>query len=248
MFHLSSVEKSFGGVRALKPFSLSIPAGETLAILGPSGSGKSTLLKLLIGILAPDAGHISFRGKEIGEGGLAEYRRHIGLVIQEGGLFPHLTAHANIAIMARHLKWPQAKIEARIAELCTLVHLPQDRLSHYLKELSGGERQRIALMRALMLDPDVLLLDEPLGALDPMIRYDLQQDLKSIFATLKKTVILITHDLAEAHYLASAIILMRDGGIEQSGSYQDLASNPATPFVRRFLQAQRGLALGRAGA
>ena len=243
MYQLTHVEKSYGSVKALRPLSLTVPAGKTTAIIGPSGSGKSTILKLLTGLITPDLGQVIFKGEQIAPHDLAAYRRDIGLVIQEGGLFPHLTAFENVALMTRYLKWPEPKIAARVDTLRNLVHLPEGRLTHYLKELSGGERQRIALMRALMLDPDVLLLDEPLGALDPMIRYELQQDLKAIFTELKKTVILVTHDLAEAHYLADSIILMRDGAIEQTGCFEDLASTPKTPFVSQFIQAQRGLHL-----
>jgi osmoprotectant transport system ATP-binding protein len=160
-------------------------------------------------------------------------------VIQEGGLFPHLNVRENVTVMARYLRRDAAWIDGRLAELAQLVRLPQELMTRFPAELSGGQRQRVSLMRALMLDPDLLLLDEPLGALDPMIRYQLQQELKTIFAELGKTVVLVTHDIAEAAFFGQTLVLMRDGRIVQTGSFRDLARNPAEAFVEEFISAQR---------
>ncbi len=156
-------------------------------------------------------------------------------------MFPHLTAAQNVLLMARHLKQPENQAQSRLVELCELTHFPQDGLSRFPAELSGGQRQRVGLMRALMLDPPLLLLDEPLGALDPMVRASLQTDLKEIFERLQKTVVLVTHDMAEAGFLADHIVLMKDGRIIQHGTLADLRERPADPFVSAFLSAQRSL-------
>ena len=170
-------------------------------------------------------------------------RRRIGYVIQEGGLFPHLTARANILLMARHLGKLEPEMQARLSELCSLTRFQPEMLARYPIELSGGQRQRVSLMRALMLSPELLLLDEPLGALDPLVRAALQKDLKEIFARLQQTAILVTHDLAEAAYLGDEIVLMNEGRVVQIGTLEDLRAKPASDFVTEFINAQRGLAL-----
>jgi osmoprotectant transport system ATP-binding protein len=231
------VEKRFGAERALGPISLVFAPGTT-ALIGPSGCGKSTLLRLLVGLIRPDAGAVSFDGAPLTDASVAAIRRHVGYVIQDGGLFPHLSAVANVALMARQIGWPKERIAARIAELARLVHLSEELLARHPRQLSGGQRQRVSLMRALMLDPDVILLDEPLGALDPIVRSELQVDLKDIFARLAKTVVLVTHDLGEAGFLASRIALLRDGRVLQLGSLESLYEAPADPFVTHFVRAQ----------
>jgi osmoprotectant transport system ATP-binding protein len=163
----------------------------------------------------------------------------MGYVVQDGGLFPHLTAAGNVSLLARHLGWTRDRIRARLTELGALARLHADALRRYPAELSGGQRQRVGLMRALMLDPVVLLLDEPLGALDPITRADLQADLRAIFRALKKTVVMVTHDLAEAAYFGDEVVLLEQGHIVQRGSMHDLIGRPATPYVERFVQAQR---------
>jgi osmoprotectant transport system ATP-binding protein len=235
-FTLRAVQKDFRGRRVLGPLDLEIPAGATTVLLGPSGCGKSTLLRVLVGLIAPDRGELRFQGAPLD----FDARLRMGYGIQDGGLFPHLTAAGNATLMARHLRWAPDKIDGRLDELATLTHFPRELLGHYPAELSGGQRQRVSLMRALMLDPSVLLLDEPLGALDPMIRADLQAELRAIFRSLGKTVVLVTHDLAEAGYLGDRIVLLRDGAIVQIGPLDDLRAAPAEPFVTRFVQAQLG--------
>ncbi|HTL29092.1 MAG TPA: ATP-binding cassette domain-containing protein [Tepidisphaeraceae bacterium] len=242
MLTLSGVTKTFDTTRALRGLDLQIADARTTVLIGPSGSGKSTILRLMTGLVRPDAGEVLFDNLPMTPANIESLRRRIGYVIQEGGLFPHLTANANATLVARHLTWPREKIDQRVHELCELVRLPCEVLSRYPTELSGGQRQRVSLMRALMLDPAVLLLDEPLGALDPMIRFDLQNDLKEIFARLKKTVVMVTHDLAEAIHFGDWIVLLREGAIAQQGTVDDLLNRPADEFVKKFVQAQRGLA------
>jgi osmoprotectant transport system ATP-binding protein len=244
MLSLDAVTKRYDGTVAVDDVSLGIEPGQTTVLIGPSGCGKSTLLRLMIGLIAPDAGTVRFDGTALTRQSIRAARHRMGYVIQEGGLFPHLTGRANAALLARHLGWDAGRVDARLDELADLVQLPTGRLAQYPSELSGGQRQRVSLMRALMLDPDVLLLDEPLGALDPMIRADLQEDLRGIFRTLDKTVVLVTHDMGEAGYFADRIVLLRDGHVVQSGPLDALVDRPAEPFVDAFIRAQRQTVLG----
>ena len=239
MFQLDQITKCFGATAALDAVSLVLDPGSTTALIGPSGCGKSTLLRTLIGLIEPDSGHLLFDGQPLNAANIRGQRQRMGYVIQQGGLFPHMTARENVTLMASHLGWPSQRIMPRLAELAELTHFPLDGLDRYPLELSGGQNQRVSLMRALMLNPEVLLLDEPLGALDPMIRYELQEDLKQVFAALGKTVIIVTHDLAEAGFLAQTIVLMRGGRVVQAGSLRDMVSTPAEPFVEQFVRAQR---------
>lgn len=239
MFELYAVSKSFEAHRALSPTSVSIPPRETTVLIGPSGCGKSTTLRLMLGLIEPDAGTLRLGNDEINHRTARDLRRRMGYVIQDGGLFPHLTARGNATLMAKHLRWPADRIAARLEELLTLTAFPGDGLDRYPAQLSGGQRQRVSLMRALMLDPEVLLLDEPLGALDPMIRADLQRDLREVFRALEKTVVIVTHDMGEAAYFADTIVLMRGGRIVQTGTFDDLNERPAEPFVSEFIGAQR---------
>ena len=217
-------------------------SGKTTVLIGPSGCGKSTLLRLIIRLVEPDSGSIEFDGKPVTSENIDASRRRIGYVIQEGGLFPHLTARANVLLMARHIGKSEEETHNRLLELCELTRFSQSLLRRYPVELSGGQRQRVSLMRGLMLSPELLLLDEPLGALDPLVRVSLQNDLKQIFTHLDQTVILVTHDLAEAIYFADEIVLMNEGRIIQKGTITDLRERPAGPFVSEFINAQRGIA------
>jgi osmoprotectant transport system ATP-binding protein len=239
MIHLAGVGKSYGPAAALRPTTLTFPAGQTTVLIGPSGCGKSTLLRLLLGLIWPDTGEIRFSGERLHLDSVREVRLKAGYVVQDGGLFPHLTARGNVALVARQLGWAAERVTKRIAELASLVRLPTDLLDRYPAQLSGGQRQRVGLMRALMLDPPVLLLDEPMAALDPLVRADLRADLRAIFRELHKTVVLVTHDLPEAAVLGNRIVLMRDGVVVQEGTMAELESSPADPFVTRFIQAQR---------
>ena len=241
LVQLVSVSKKYGSATALHPLDLSFERGQTTVLIGPSGCGKSTILRLIIRLLEPDAGRIELNGATVSPEDITELRQRIGYVIQDGGLFPHLSARDNVLLMARHLQKPEAESAARLDELCALTRFPVEALTRYPGELSGGQRQRVSLMRALALSPELLLLDEPLGALDPLVRAALQRDLKEIFQRLKQTAILVTHDLAEAAYLGDHIVLMDAGCVVQQGTISDLRENPATSFVKEFLEAQRSL-------
>ena len=241
MIELLGVSKSFNGQEAVLPTDLIVPAGQTTVLIGPSGCGKSTLLRLMIGLLRGDAGEIRFEGTRITAENIQSIRWRMGYVVQDGGLFPHLTAEQNICLMARYLGWAEDLISARLKDVVRLTQFPEDGLRRYPIQLSGGQKQRVSLMRALMLDPDVLLLDEPLGALDPMIRSELQADLRRIFQSLRKTVVLVTHDLAEAGYLGDNIVLLQAGRVVQQGKLTDLMQSPADAFVAQFIRAQRSL-------
>jgi osmoprotectant transport system ATP-binding protein len=243
LVELVRVSKKFGAAPALHPSDFSFGRGKTTVLIGPSGCGKSTLLRLIIGLLEPDGGTIHFDGIAITATNLAQIRHRIGYVIQDGGLFPHLTARKNVLLMATHLKKPAGEMQRRLSELCALTRFPEAALDRYPIELSGGQRQRISLMRALALSPELLLLDEPLGALDPLVRAALQKDLKEIFARLKQTAVLVTHDLAEAAYLGDEIVLMNEGRVVQIGTLEDLRTKPASAFVTEFINAQRSLAV-----
>lgn len=243
LVRLIDVSKRYADAPALQSTNLAIARGKTTVLIGPSGCGKSTLLRLTIGLLKPDAGRIEFDGAPINQDNINTFRQRIGYVIQEGGLFPHLTARANVLLMARHLSRSLSEMNSRLSELCALTRFPEDALARYPVELSGGQRQRVSLMRALMLSPELLLLDEPLGALDPLVRAALQKDLKEIFARLQQTALLVTHDLAEAAYLGDEIVLMNEGKIVQRGSIADLRTQPANAFVSEFINAQRTLVL-----
>lgn len=241
VFEAARAVKRYGGSAAVGPIDLLVPAGTTTALIGPSGAGKSTLLRMLNGLVWPDAGVVRFRGEPLPRKGLPALRRQIGYGVQGGALLPHIDARENVALVARFLGWDRQRIDRRIEELAAIVRLPSDSLQRFPRQLSGGQAQRVSLMRALMLDPEVLLLDEPLGALDPMTRFDLQQDLRDAFARLGKTVVLVTHDLAEAAFLADRAVLLRDGHIVQEGRVADLSRAPADEFVARFVRAQRGV-------
>ncbi|HKQ98300.1 MAG TPA: ATP-binding cassette domain-containing protein [Candidatus Polarisedimenticolia bacterium] len=235
---LRGVAKRYDAIEALKPTTLALGAGVSV-LLGPTGCGKSTLLRLLTGLVRPTAGTLLLWGQPLTAGTIAALRRRLGYVIQEGGLFPHLTAAENVTLAARQFGWEAARIARRLDELVELTHFPRDGMHRYPAELSGGQRQRVSLMRALMPGPELLLLDEPLGALDPMIRADLQAELREIFRRLDLTVVLVTHDLAEAEFLADRVVLLRDGAVVQDGPFRALVESPADEFVTRFVRAQR---------
>lgn len=239
MLQLSELTKRYEGRTVVNAVSLQLEEGKTYTLIGPSGCGKSTLLRMLIGLIKPDAGRLYFDGRPYNEIDIQKMRAEFGYVIQTGGLFPHLTARQNAALPAVYRKWPKPQIQQRIAELRELTQLTPDSLERFPIQLSGGQRQRVSLMRALMLNPNVLLMDEPLGALDPMIRSQLQVQLHDIFKSLGKTVVMVTHDLHEAAYFADQIVLMRDGEIEQQGTIDDLLKHPANEFVTEFIEAQQ---------
>jgi osmoprotectant transport system ATP-binding protein len=239
MLAIENLCKSYAGQIVLHTISHEFQANRTTAVVGPSGCGKTTLLRLLLGLVEADSGQVTYDGTTLSTSNAAELRHRIGYVIQDGGLFPHLTASDNVTLLANYLGMSGADVEVRLAELSDLMHISSDMLARFPKNLSGGQRQRIALMRALMLDPPFLFMDEPLGSLDPMIRFDLQTDLKDIFSRLNKTVVLVTHDMHEAAHFADEIMLMRGGKLVQRGSLETLLASPAETFVTDFIRAQR---------
>ncbi len=238
MIALREVSKRFGERVALDGVSIEVLPGTVHVLLGSSGSGKSTVLRVILGLVEPDRGDVLVDGTLVTESTRAGLVRRMGYVVQDGGLYPHLTAFDNVALPAEVHGWPPAQTRARAAELGAMVGLDDQSLRLYPRELSGGQRQRVGLMRALVLDPPLLLLDEPLGALDPIVRAELQGQLGRLFASLGKTVVLVTHDIREAALLATTITLMTAGRIVQQGAFADLVERPATPFVSQFLTAQ----------
>lgn len=245
VLELRRVVRRFGPGASIGPVDLAVGAGRTLALIGPSGAGKSTVLRLMLGLLRPDEGEVRLGGARLDPDDDAVRRRY-GYVVQGGGLFPHLTAARNVTLVARHLRWDRRRIAARLELLAALARLPAGVWERFPGELSSGQAQRVSLVRALFLDPELLLLDEPLGALDPITRAELQGDLRAAFRHLGKTVIIVTHDLAEAAYLADELVLLREGRVAQVGGLEELVRRPADPFVSRFVRAQRELHLPQA--
>jgi osmoprotectant transport system ATP-binding protein len=238
MIGVRHVSKRFGAVVALDDVSLEVAAGTTHVLLGPSGSGKSTLLRLLLGLVAPDAGEAQIDGVRITPAARRHLVGRLGYVVQEGALYPHLTVRGNVSLPAEAVGWSRARTAERLGALAALVGFDEAVLDRYPAELSGGQRQRVGLMRALVLDPPLLLLDEPLGALDPIVRADLQAELRRIFTALARTVVLVTHDVREAVVLGGTITLLRAGRVVQQGTFLELARHPVEPFVTEFLRAQ----------
>lgn len=238
MIRVQSVSKSFGKISILKNISFDVAPGETKALLGLSGSGKTTALKLVCGLHLPDSGEVLIGGEKLTPETLTLQRKQLGYVIQDGGLFPHLTALQNISLVGEEANWESTKIKSRVSELAELVKIDEAFLDRYPRELSGGQRQRIGIMRAMLLDPSIMLLDEPMGALDPITRHDLQIELKDLFTRLKKTVLIVTHDLFEAGFLADKILLLHEGNLVQEGPMKEIMNAPASDFVRLFVSSQ----------
>lgn len=241
MIALEHVSKNYGALRALIDINLVVSRGGTTVFIGPSGCGKSTLIRIMMGLIKADCGAVSYKGLIVEEETAETLRRNFGYMIQGGGLFPHITARENSTLMSRYLRHPESLISDRLEELIELTRLPREVLDHYPVQLSGGQKQRVALIRALMLDPELLMLDEPLGALDPIVRYQLQTELRDIFQQLGKTVIMVTHDIGEAGFFGDDIVLLREGTIVQRGPIKDFVNNPSEPFVEEFVSAQRTL-------
>lgn len=239
MLSLRGITKTYGNNTVVAPLDWKLTTGKTHVIIGPSGCGKSTLLRMMIGLVPPTGGEVHFNGALVKPGDWLNVRRRMGYVLQDGGLFPHMTARDNVLLMARELHWPREQQKERLSALADLTHFPREALKRYPAQLSGGQKQRVGIMRALLLDPDVILLDEPLGALDPLIRFNLQSDLKDIFQNLSKTVVIVTHDVGEAQYFGDDIMLMRRGKVVQHGTFSEFVTAPRESFVTEFLSAQR---------
>ncbi|MEX0678861.1 MAG: ATP-binding cassette domain-containing protein [Pirellulales bacterium] len=238
MLEFRGVSKTYNGTSAVDVLDLIIAAGEVAVLLGPSGCGKTTILRMVAGLVPPTTGQITVDSLLLSAQTVRDVRRKLGYVIQEGGLFPHLRAVENVTLMARHEGWTRKAIDERLVELVDMTQFPRDALDRYPNELSGGQRQRLSLMRALFLKPSILLLDEPLGALDPLIRAGLQRDLKEVFARTCATVLLVTHDLVEAGRFADRVFVMQSGRIVQQGPFADLLDKPGNDFVREFVTSQ----------
>lgn len=235
---IDEISKSFGTTAALHPVSLSLPSGALVALLGPSGSGKTTLLRILGGLEFPTSGRVMFDGQDAT--GLSVQERRAGFVFQSYALFRHMTVFDNIAYglnaRPRASRPTKAEIARRVTKLLELIQLP-DIGARYPSQLSGGQRQRVALARAVAIEPRMLLLDEPFGALDAKVRKELRQGLRDIHDTTGLTTVFVTHDQEEAMELADLVVVMSMGRIEQIGKPQDIRARPATPFVRAFISA-----------
>jgi osmoprotectant transport system ATP-binding protein len=239
MLELQNISKTFEGRCVLSDVNLLVPKGATHALIGSSGSGKTTLLRITLGLIPFDQGYVKINDQALLSFTPVEWADRIGYVPQDGGLFPHITGRNNVALIAKLRGWKRSRIDARVEELRKLVDLDAEILGQFPREMSGGQKQRVSIMRAAMMDPAVMLLDEPMAALDPLIRRSLQQELKSIFKRLDKTVLLVTHDLGEAVFLAERITMLHEGKIVQAGTYREMLLQPATPFVSQFINAQR---------
>src|SRR5579863_7625765 len=239
MLELQNISKTFEDRTVLTDVNLTVPKGATHALIGSSGSGKTTLLRITLGLIPFDKGYVKINDQALLSLTQVEWADRIGYVPQDGGLFPHISGKNNVALVAKLRGWSQDRIDGRVEELRKVVDLDPEILAQFPREMSGGQKQRVSIMRAAMMDPAVMLLDEPMAALDPLIRRSLQQELKSIFQRLGKTVLLVTHDLGEAVFLAEQITLLHAGKVVQTGSYRELLSQPADPFVTAFINAQR---------
>jgi len=223
-------------VVAVQGVDLRIGQGETVCMIGTSGCGKTTMLRLINRLEEPSSGRIVIDGDDTMSVDPVRLRRRIGYVIQSGGLFPHMTVAENVGLLGRLEGWSTDRIRERVAELLEIVHLPPDEFAQrYPSELSGGQRQRIGIARALMLDPPILLMDEPFGALDPITRGEIQEEFADLERLVAKTVVIVTHDLEEAFRLGDRIALMSEGRLVQVGTPDELRREPATDWVRRFV-------------
>lgn len=239
MIALENVTRRYDGRPVVDGVSFVVPKGAITAVVGKSGSGKSTLLRMINRLVEPSAGRVLVDGRDVAEQPGPLLRRHIGYSIQGIGLFPHRTVFENVATVPRLLGWPEARIRERVVELLALLGLPPDFAPRYPRALSGGEQQRVGIARALAADPPVLLMDEPFGALDPLIRRQAQEDLLAIRARLGTTVVLVTHDLDEAMRLADRIAVVEAGRLLQEGPPEDLLRHPASPAVAALVEGAR---------
>ena len=244
MINMEHVTKRFAadGPASVDDLSLVVPEGTTTALIGPSGCGKTTTMRMINRLIDPTEGKIIVNGEDVTKVDPVELRRHIGYVIQQVGLFPHMTIAQNIAAVPKLLGWTEAKITSRTEELLDLVGLdPSEMLKRYPRQLSGGQRQRIGVARALAADPPVLLMDEPFGAIDPIARTRLQDEFRQILQRVRKTVVLVTHDLDEAIRLGDRIAIMKSGKIVQYDTPDAVLSHPADAFVENFVGIDRAI-------
>jgi len=239
MIQVENVVKSFGSRLVVDHISFHVREGETAVLLGPSGSGKSTTLRMINRLVPMDAGRISVEGNDVTRVPGKDLRRRMGYVLQHYGLFPHFTVAENIAVVPGLLNWPKDRIAARTRELLQQLHLDEEYLPRYPHELSGGQQQRVGLARAMAADPPVLLMDEPFGALDTVTRSHIVREFSQMEIRKKKTIVLVTHDIAEAFQLGDVILLMNQGKIVQAGRPAELLFRPADDFVTSFFAEKR---------
>ncbi|MDB4897871.1 MAG: glycine betaine/carnitine/choline transporter ATP-binding protein [Firmicutes bacterium] len=241
MVRFEHVSKTYaGGHKAVDDLNLEIERGEFVCFIGPSGCGKTTTMKMINRLHEPTAGTISVNGKDIMQFDPVELRRSIGYVIQQIGLFPHMTIAQNVELVPKLLGWDAARRKSRVDELMPMVGLdPEEYRDRYPKELSGGQQQRIGVIRALAAEPELILMDEPFGALDPITRESLQDELKRLQAKLKKTIVFVTHDMDEALKLADRIVIMKDGKVHQVATPDELLRHPKDEFVAQFVGRDR---------
>ena len=235
--HVSKVYK--GGKMAVADLTLEFEKGEFICFIGPSGCGKTTTMKMINRLIEPTEGSIYINGENIMDKDPVQLRREIGYVIQQIGLFPHMTIQENISLVLKLLKWPEEKRRARALELLELVDLTPDYMEKFPHELSGGQQQRIGVLRALAADQSLILMDEPFGALDPITRDSLQEEFKKLQKKLNKTIVFVTHDMDEALKLADRIVIMRDGQLVQCDTPDEILRNPADEFVEEFIGKDR---------
>jgi osmoprotectant transport system ATP-binding protein len=244
MITLRNVSKQFPGSSgyAVRSFSLEITEGETVVLVGPSGSGKTTILRMINRLIEPTSGTIEVDGVDVMSIEPVELRRRMGYVIQSIGLMPHRTVAQNIGMVCELVGWPAERIRARVAELAGMLELDPELLGRYPSELSGGQRPRVGVARALGVDPPVMLMDEPFGAVDPIVRARLQDQLLNLQSQIRKTIVLVTHDIDEAMKLGDRIAIINRGGVlEQYASPEEILRAPASPFVADFIGAERAL-------
>ncbi|MFJ7855167.1 betaine/proline/choline family ABC transporter ATP-binding protein [Peribacillus frigoritolerans] len=240
MLKIENVSKIYkGGKKAVKKISLDIKKGEFICFIGPSGCGKTTTMKMINRLIEPSEGKILINGENIMDKDPVELRRQIGYVIQQIGLFPHMTILENITLVPKLLKWNEQKKKERALELLQLVDMGPEYLERYPYELSGGQQQRIGVLRALASNPPLILMDEPFGALDPITRDALQEEFKNLQRTLDKTIVFVTHDMDEAIKLADRIVILKAGEIVQVGTPDEILRNPANEFVEEFIGKDR---------
>ncbi|MFK3937825.1 ABC transporter ATP-binding protein [Alkalihalobacillus sp. NPDC078783] len=240
MLRMENVTKTYkGGKKAVNNVSMDIKKGEFICIIGPSGCGKTTTMKMINRLIEPSNGKIYINDEDLLTQDAVKLRRKIGYVIQQIGLFPHMTIEENITLVPRLLKWTSSKKSKRAEELLSLVDMPKEYLNRYPHELSGGQQQRIGVLRALAANPPLILMDEPFGALDPITRDSLQEEFKRLQRSLDKTIVFVTHDMDEAIKLADRIVIMKDGEIVQMDSPEEILRNPANEFVEDFIGRER---------
>jgi osmoprotectant transport system ATP-binding protein len=243
MIEVTRVSKYFpGGVRAVDNVSFRVPKGEIVVLVGPSGCGKTTTLKMINRLVEPDSGEITINGKNIAQWDPIQLRRSIGYIIQETGLLPHHNVTENIGLVPKLKRWDKNRIRERVRKMLNLVGLPPSEFeTRYPDQLSGGQKQRVGVARALAADPEILLMDEPFGALDPIMREELQDEFLNLQNTIRKTVVLVTHDIFEAVRLSDQLAIMKDSRIEQIDSADSILEQPKSDFVERFLGRNRQL-------